>query len=41
MVFGISFAESQSILNWIWIQPKQEVKLKALRSVEELKKEAL
>ena len=38
MVFGIAFADPQSIPNGPWIQDEQTVKLEALTSMEELQK---
>ena len=38
LVFGISFADPQSIPNGPWIQDEQTVKLEALTSMEELQK---
>ena len=38
LVFGIAFADPQSIPNGPWIQDEQTVKLEALTSMEELQK---
>jgi hypothetical protein len=39
LVFGIAFADPQSIPNGPWVQDEQTVKLEALTSMEELQKE--